>query len=384
MDVELDFLTGGIRYARPFVLPHVAREPEERRLAEVAAAADARPASLGDRLARVLAHRDVCARTSIYRRYDGVVRGCTALPPGYADAGVLVPIPGAPLGIALAVGGNPRYGALDPAHAGAAAVAEAVGRVSAVGATPAGLTDCLNFGDPTIPAQMGAFVAAIDGLAHAARAFDVPFVSGNVSLYNRSASGNAVAPSPIVAAIGTFDDISRVTTRGFKRAGAPLVVTAPLEAAFGGSVIGEILGLSQRTLPALDCERFARSCALVRAGLANGAIASAHCVGNGGTLAALAKMAFAADGLAFRIDPRPVTEPHGHEAVWFAEVAAFVVEVADADAFARLAASLHVAAFEAGETIAGDIVELGDEHVPLAVLREAWEAPLRDFYGSAA
>ncbi len=51
-------------------------------------------------LRTVLAHRDVCSRATIYRRYDGVVRGCTAIPPGYADAGVLVPIPGAPLAVA--------------------------------------------------------------------------------------------------------------------------------------------------------------------------------------------------------------------------------------------------------------------------------------------
>jgi len=46
--------------------------------------------------------------------------------------------------------------------------------VTAVGANPVGLTDCLNFGDPTVPEQMGAFVAAVDGLAEAATRLGVP------------------------------------------------------------------------------------------------------------------------------------------------------------------------------------------------------------------
>jgi phosphoribosylformylglycinamidine synthase len=159
MDVDLEFLTGGVRYSRPFVLPVANTQSAGVRERVVAAALAANPATLLDRLRDVLAHRDVASRASIYRRYDGVVRGCTALPPGYADAGVLVPIPGSPLGIALGLGGNPRYGKLDPKRAAELAVIEAIANITAVGATPAGLTDCLNFGDPTVPDQMGAFVA---------------------------------------------------------------------------------------------------------------------------------------------------------------------------------------------------------------------------------
>jgi len=155
MDVDLEFLTGGVRYSRDYVLPHVRAESIEQRDSEhkrVFRDAEASPFPL---LENVLAHRDVCSRASIYQRYDGVVRGCTAIPPGYADAGVLVPIPGAPLAVALGVGGNPRYGKIDPHRAAELAVAEAIAQVTAVGATPVGLTDCLNFGDPTIPEQMG-------------------------------------------------------------------------------------------------------------------------------------------------------------------------------------------------------------------------------------
>jgi phosphoribosylformylglycinamidine synthase len=232
---------------------------------------------------------------------------------------------------------------------------------------------------------MGAFVAAVEGLAETARALDVPFVSGNVSLYNRSSSGNHVAPSPIVGAIGAIDDIAIVTTRGFKRAGSAIVITAPLQSAFGGSVIAEQLGLSGRDLPEFSVHQFARACALVRAGLTDGTIAAAHLTGDGGVLAAIAKMAFAStSGLAFRIDPVPLAQPHGHELVWFSEVPAFVLEVTDGERFAHATATHGVEAFEAGIVIDGPQCELGAQRIALATLRDAWETPLRDFYGSAA
>ncbi|HTW82475.1 MAG TPA: phosphoribosylformylglycinamidine synthase subunit PurL [Candidatus Sulfotelmatobacter sp.] len=385
MDVDLPFLTGGIRCERPHTPPHVPHETEEERERTAAAAIHAHPATLGERLRAVLAHRDVCARTSIYQRYDGVVRGCTAIPPGYADAGVLVPVPGAPLGLALAVGGNPRYGAIDPKRAAELAVAEAIGHCAAVGARAAGLSDCLNFGDPTVPEQMGQFVAAVDGLADAARALGVPFVTGNVSLYNRSANGNAVAPSPIVGCVGTFDDVSVSATMGLKRAGAALVVTAPLEIALAGTVIAELLQLRSTTLPSFHAHAFGKQCDLVIEALETNLISAAHLVTDGGVLAAIAKMAFAShDRLGFAVDPTPVGEWVAHDVAYFSETPAFIVEVDDAEAFALLAARLGVSTYDAGTVIQEPEARLGDERIPLAELREAWEAPLRDFYGSAA
>ena len=245
MDVDLEFLTGGVRYSREYVLPDVRAESIEARDAENRRAFHGYTArSPFPLLKQVLGHRDVCSRAAIYRRYDGVVRGCTAIPPGYADAGVLVPIPGAPLAVALGLGGNPRYGKIDPHRAAELAVVEAIAQVTAVGATPLGLTDCLNFGDPTIPEQMGAFVAAVDGLAEAARALDVPFVSGNVSLYNRSSSGTHVAPSPIVACLGGISDVARIASGGFKRSGSEIGVVGVPQLAYGGSVVAEITGMN--------------------------------------------------------------------------------------------------------------------------------------------
>ncbi len=392
MDVDLEFLTGGVRYSRPYVLPVVEVEARElrRSLYHDAARNDY---SRFEALSAILGHRDVCSRAPIYRRYDGVVRGCTAIPPGFADAGVLVPIPGASLGVALGVGGNPRYGKIDPARAAELAVIEAIAQVTAVGAVPAGLTDCLNFGDPTIPEQMGAFVAAVDGLTRASRQLGVPFVSGNVSLYNRSSSGNSVAPSPIVSCIGTLPDVSRSTTGRLRRPDSKLafVGVLPRTAALGGSVYAELRGIRSRTLPEIDYQMFLAACEYVREGIARGVILGARDVSDGGLLAAAAEMAFAADspiGFAFEEDCGLINHGEYGSASWFGEHVGYVIEVGKDEAV-RAIADRDVPYYEFGWTIGEPFAERYDdggalnERVLLADLREAWEAPLRAFYGAS-
>ncbi len=386
MDVALDFLTDGVRYNRPYRVALPDAEPIDAMRERLAPALGA---PLADLLARVVAHRDVCSRAPIFERFDGVVRGTTAIPRGDADAGVICPIPGAPLAVALAVAGNPRYGRIDPQRAAELAVIEAAANVAAVGARPAGLTDCLNFGDPTDPRALGEFVAAVDGLAHAARELGTPFVSGNVSLYNQSKAGRAVAPSPIVACVGTIADVARTATSAFKHAGSVLRYVGVAQPALGGSVFAELVDFATTALPVPDYPRLRSGLGLLAAAFERNLVRAAHDVSDGGLLACIAEMAFPTletVPLGARLDaPTWAGELRAHE-VWFAEYGGFVVEVSDDDAFGALAAAFDVPSPVIGATTAAAVIELTRPHetIALAGLRDAWAAPLRDFYGSAA
>jgi phosphoribosylformylglycinamidine synthase len=377
MDVDLDFLTGGVRYNRPYAiaLPNPpAEHPPYEGFHDAASA-----------LAALLAHRDVCSRRPIFQRYDGVVRGTTAIPPGYADAGVICPIPGAPLGVALAVAGNPRYGKLDPQLAAEHAVVEAVRNVVAVGARPLGLTDCLNFGDPNVPEHLGALVAAVDGLSYAARRLGTPFVSGNVSLYNQSKSGRTVAPSPIVACVGGIDDIAATATMAFKRAGSAIYTVGIPDIHLGGSVYAELLGIEGALVPRLDYDDIERANAFVLAAFREGLIAAAHDVSDGGTLVALAKMAFAThDGARIGVAMAAGARDGIACDDAFAEATGFVIEVADEEAFAMLAFARDVVVERIATTTGAYTFTFADEsRASLDDLYEIWSAPLRDFYAPA-
>jgi phosphoribosylformylglycinamidine synthase subunit PurL len=357
MDVESDFLTGSIRDELPYteVIHHAGPSDE---LAAV---------DVEQLLPRVLAHRDVCSREPLYRRYDAVVRGCTVLPRGAADAGVLAPIPGARLGVALAVAGNPRYGRIDPRYAGEHAVIEAVRRVVAVGAQPIGLTDCLNFGNPRKPDQYGEFVRAVDGLARAADALGLPFVSGNVSLYNETADGAAVPASPIVACVGALEDVAQVITPGLKHAHSTLLWIGSRELAVGGSVLAELLGVDG-ALPALSYGAERAAIGILRDAAARGILRSCRAVADGGMLTALVRMAFdaltAGRSIGAEID-------FGNP---FCESGGFVCEVSDA-AGVDLTGALQI-----GVTTQGSELVVNGTRFSLPRLYEIWSKPLREVY----
>ncbi len=380
MDVDIEFLTGSIRDELPYTQPQVPPGAGERPLVT--------GVQLDELLERVLGHRDVCSREYLYRRYDGVVRGCTVLERGAGDAGVLAPVPGSPLGVALAVAGNPRFAKLDPQLAAEHAVYEAVRAVVAVGGRPVGLTDCLNFGNPRKPDHLGEFVVAIDGLARAAAAFGTPYVSGNVSLYNESAGGKAIPASPIVACVGAFDDVSRVVTMPFKAAGSILYFIGRPQAALGGSVLLDELGRHESVLPRIDYDLVrAQHALMARAADAN-LLRASHKLGNGGLLVALCEMAFPTlrrghAPIGVQLD-EPWQWTHGAvgdlEAL-FAETGGFVVEVAanDVEAFEGFADDVE-GVWEIGVTIDRPVLAVDTEAFDLHRLRDVWSAPLREVY----
>src|SRR3970282_2820167 len=65
---------------------------------------------------------------------------------------------------------TPRYSLADPVEGGKQAGAEAWRNITATGATPLAVTDCMNFGSPERPEIMGQFTGCIEGMAEACKA----------------------------------------------------------------------------------------------------------------------------------------------------------------------------------------------------------------------
>ncbi|HRW38534.1 MAG TPA: phosphoribosylformylglycinamidine synthase subunit PurL, partial [Aquihabitans sp.] len=111
-------------------------------------------------------------------------------------------------GLALTTDGNHRWCAVDPRTGTALTVAESVLNLATVGARPIAVVNCLNFGNPEHPEVMWQLSEAIDGMAEACRAFGLPVVGGNVSLYNETA-GTDIDPTPVVGLLGVVDELVR-------------------------------------------------------------------------------------------------------------------------------------------------------------------------------
>ena len=163
-----------------------------------------RPAP-ADALLAVLASPTIASKRWVYRQYDNMVRTNTLVLAGMG-AGV-VRIKGTPRALAMSTDGNGRHCYLDPRQGAMLAVAEAARNVACAGARPIGATNCLNFGNPEKPEIMWQFVEAVEGIADACRALDIPITGGNVSLYNET-DGNAIYPTPIIGVVGVIEDAS--------------------------------------------------------------------------------------------------------------------------------------------------------------------------------
>ena len=387
-DLPIDVLTGSIAAER-------SAAPQGEQGGEDSGSHDGMEAlsSVEDLLTAVLSHPDACSRRPLIEHYDCAVRGATVIPSGFADAGVIIVKRGARPGVALSVDGNPRYGAISSRLAAAHAVVESARNVAAVGAQPIGLTDCLNYGNPEDPVAYRQLADGIDGLAEAARALTLnepgeplPFVSGNVSLYNDSAGGSAIAPSAIVACIGRVDDVGRVVTMQLTAGDRRLLLLGPRTSELGGSVLAAVLGARSWALPPVDYAEANASIRAVIEGIRTGAVTAAHDVSDGGLLACVAEMCLGgnADGtIGARLTSPVLWAPDVPiAAALFAEAGGFVVEVQSEKlaAFEAICTAVGAAPIAIGVTGGATVHVNGLCDVPLAQLAEAWTAPLRELY----
>jgi phosphoribosylformylglycinamidine synthase len=302
----------------------------------------------------------------VFEQYDPVVQSRTVRRPEQADAAVLVLAEG--VAIAVSIDGNGRRVACDPRRGAAEAVYECAANLACVGAEPLGLTNCLNFGNPEKPHVAWQLTEAVDGLAEACRALEVPVVGGNVSLYNEAPSG-PIFPTPVVGIVGGLPDPARAAGLAFRRAGDAIALVGRFEPSLAGSELAKLRGLSPRgPLPDLDGASAAAAHDLVRSAVRAGELTSAHDIAEGGVAVALAECAIAGGigatvGLPDDLDP-------------FAEAPgrAFIVS-GSSEALEQLADS--TVPVEVVGTVEGDALQInGGLTVTLDALRDAWSGGL--------
>ncbi len=243
----------------------------------------------GEALLRLLACPDLCAKNWIWEQYDHMVMGDTVERPG-GDAGVLR-IHNSNRGLAVTSDCSPRYCYADPESGGAQAVAEAWRNLTAAGARPLAITDCMNFGNPERPEIMGQFVGCIEGMRAACQALDFPVVSGNVSFYNET-NGEGIIPTPTIGGVGVIDDLSRSMTLSFKAEDEAILLVGETTGHLGATAwLREVANRRDGAPPAIDLNAERRNGDFTRGLIENGLLTACHDVASGGIAVALAEMA---------------------------------------------------------------------------------------------
>jgi phosphoribosylformylglycinamidine synthase len=268
--------------------------------------------------------------------------------------------------LAISTDCTPRYCYADPYEGGKQAVAETWRNISAVGAKPLAITNCLNFANPQRPEIMAQIVEALRGMGDACRALDYPIVSGNVSLYNESKAtggGSAILPTPAIGGVGLMQDHEVMATIAIKAACECLAVIGPCYPELGQSLwLREIHGREDGEPPRVDLEDERFHGDLIRRMIASGAVTAVHDISDGGLLVAAAEMALAGN-IGITLDAMDT-------AFAFNESQSRYLVTYRADR----PLDRNRVPFEKIGTTGGDALVVNGKPIPLAELREASES----------
>ncbi len=407
LDYDLKFSTGGPVYDRP----QKARTIKRQDWLDFK-----QPAELNSVLLALMAHPNVMSKEWVVRQYDHEVRAQTVLKPfqgiigheGPGDAAVLKPIRSSNKGMAISSDVNPNFTSRDPYWGAASAVDETVRNLAAVGARISSILDNLNFGNPEKPERMWELAESARGLGDMARILDIPFASGNISLYNEGPTGS-VPPTPTVMGVGILSHFQHATSMDLKQAGNKLYLVGHTYRDLGGSLYLEhLLATKQATrdgerVPQTDAATLKATADLVVTAIEKGLVRSAHDCSEGGIAVTLAEMAFAG-GLGAKADlilvgasgdkrtatPCPMRADHKlfseSNSRWIVEVpkdkeAAFTVLV-DKLGLRAMCAPIGEVTREARIVITDGKHELID--VSAEACREAWRTAMPKLMGVAA
>ena len=376
-------------YDRPYHRPTYQDALVADRFRDSAAGADL-PSSGEDLRAAVLelmAAPNMCDKSWITRQYDRYVGGNTALA-APDDAGVVRVDEETGMGVGLATDANGRYAYLDPYAGAQLALAESYRNVATAGAVPMAVSDCLNYGSPEDPEVMWQLAEGIRGLSDACMELGVPVTGGNVSLYNSTGS-TAIHPTPVVATLGRFDDVSRRTPSGFTpdADGQAVYLMGVTRDELDGSEFANLRGHLGGVPPQVDLLAEKLLGDLLINASRDGMIDAAHDLSEGGLAATLSEMVLRF-GVGARVSLDEVLERDGVDlfTALFSESQARAVVAVPRTEEVRFkdmtsARNFPVARIGVVDRASEALEVQGAFSLPIAELREAWEATLPNHFG---
>ena len=246
------------------------------------------PETLRAQVLALLGSPNLADPSWITDQYDNYVLGNTAL--SFPDDGGMIRVDEeSGLGFAIATDANGRYCQLDPYRGAQLALAEAYRNVSATGAVPVGISDCLNFGSPENPEVMWQFSQTVEGLSDGCLELEIPVTGGNVSFYNQTGDV-PIHPTPVIAVLGVIDDVARRVPSGWQDDGHNIyllgITREELDGSAWAGVVHDHLGGRP---PVVDLAQEAVLGGLLHAASQGSLIDSAHDLSEGGLAQALAE-----------------------------------------------------------------------------------------------
>ena len=243
------------------------------------------PQNLTKVLLRMLSNPNLASKTWVYSQYDHEVGIRTVVKPGH-DAAVLR-LDNKKF-LALKIDGNPKHCYVDPKQGAIGCFEEACRNVVCTGATPIGMIDHLQFGNPEDPEIFWTFKKSLEGISDYAKHFKIPCVGGKVSFYNETDNG-PIKPTPIIGVLGLIDHAPLVSQKIMKN--DLLLIVGQTKNELGGSEYYEYIhGVVGGTCPSVDFIASKSNMKSVLTCIKRGLVNASHDCSNGGLAVAVSEL----------------------------------------------------------------------------------------------
>ena len=259
------------------------------------------PNNLTGTLLQMLTNPNIASKIWVYGQYDHEVGIRTVVKPGY-DASVLRLDNGKFLSVKI--DGNSKQCYINPRQGAIGCFEEACRNVVCTGATPIGMVDHLQFGNPEDPEIFWTFKESLEGISEFAKYLEIPCVGGKVSFYNETDNG-PIKPTPLIGVLGLIDKKPLLTQKIANN--NMLVIVGETKDELGGSeyyeYIHDIIG---GTSPIVDMKSAKLNQQIILELINQGLVNSAHDCSKGGLAVAVSELCITNDmGCVVSIDKIP-------------------------------------------------------------------------------
>ncbi len=362
------------------------------------------PADLGSELKALLGRLNVCSKESVVRRYDHEVQAGTVIKPlvgvandGPSDAAVFRPLFDSFEGVVVSHGICPSYSDIDTYHMMACAIDEGLRNYVAVGGNIEHVAGLDNFcwcdpvkseKTPDGEYKAAQLVRANKALYDYCVAFGVPLISGKDSMKNDYQIGEtkiSIPPTVLFSVIGKIGDVRQAISMDVKRPGDLVYLLGITRDECGGSEYYEQHGELGSNVPKVDSAYALELYKTLNIAQRDSLIRSCHDLSDGGLGVALAEKAFAGGyGIRVDLDNVIVDGELRADKLLFSESQSrllVTVRAENRDRFETLFAGQDAACL--GEVTEEPRVLLSRGKTTLVdvdinILKEAWQAPLRE------
>ena len=264
---------------------------------------------------RLLSSPNIASKHWVFRQYDHEVGIRTVIKPGF-DASVLRLDNGKHLSVKI--DGNPKHCYLNPRDGAIGCFEEACRNVVCTGATPIGMVDHLQFGNPEDPEIFWTFMESLEGLTDFAKHHKIPCVGGKVSFYNETPSG-PIKPTPLIGVLGIIDKNPLQPMP--PRSDDNLIIVGNTKNELGGSeyleYIHDFIG---DICPTVDFKTSKSNMLIVLSLIKRGLIRSVHDCAKGGISIAISELSISGDiGCDIDIAKSPSEKNLNYEKLLFSE-----------------------------------------------------------------